>query len=361
LVTKAVNELLIEGQISNCGLRASTGGRRATSFNLNIENHGCIITLAIDQYSLTATAFSLDNKQLFPTCTVVTALKENPDVYDKIIQLLSDTITNLSDKRILGIGITVPGFVDSTHGINTSFPAQSPMYALQNNVQEHFGIQTFIENDSSAIAIAEKNFGLAQDVADSLVINLNWGVGLGIIVQHQLFKGYSGFAGEFSHIPLANENKLCSCGKKGCLEVEASLLSAMGYITQALDDGQPSSLENVYHKQGKLTFENIYDAYQRGDQVTIVALKRIAHMLGKGIATLIHILNPQTIIISGKGAEFGDIILPQIQSSVQEYCIPRLSKGTNIEISEIKNIQLLASVCIAVQQMKWDYHEQKLT
>lgn len=360
LVTRAVNELLSEGWIINSGLRASTGGRRAASFNLNVQKHGCVIALAIDQYSIAITAFNLNNKQLLPVKTVTTHIWEDLDVYDKILKLITDTIHNLSQQEILSIGITMPGFVDSENGLNTSFTSQSPLYTLRQRIEEHFGIQTYLENDSSAIAIAEKNFGQIKEVADALVINLNWGVGLGIIVQHQLFRGHSGFAGEFSHIPLANENKLCSCGKKGCLEVEASLLSVMEYIEQALQTGQRSSLEKVYQRQGKLSFENLYDAYQKGDQVTIIALKKIAHMLGKGIATLIHILNPQTIVISGRGSEFGEVLLPQIQSSIQEYCIPRLSKHTNIQISQIRNIQLLASTCIAVQQMQWITQKQTI-
>lgn len=360
LVTRVINELLAEEQIINSGLRASTGGRRAASFSLNVEKHGYVIALAIDQYSITSTVFRLDNQPLLPAQSINIHLWEDADVYDKILAILTNCIDTLPQQNILSIGITMPGFVDSGKGINTSFSAQSSLYALRERIQTHFGIQTYIENDSSAIAIAEKNFGLIQDVADALVINLNWGVGLGIIVQHQLFRGHSGFAGEFSHIPLANENKLCSCGKKGCLEVEASLLCAMEYIVESLEKDQRSSLEKVYERHKKISFENVYDAYQKGDQVTIISLKKIAHMLGKGIATLIHILNPDTIVVSGRGASFGDILLPQIQSSIQEYCIPRLSKHTNIQISQIRNIQLLASTCIAVQQMQWTTQKQTI-
>lgn len=357
LTTRAVNELTEEGWITNGGLRASTGGRRAAIFNLNLERHGCIIILAIDQHSFTITAFGLDNQPRLPLQTVQAELYESAKVYDQIIEALEHVISELSDQEVLCIGITIPGFVDSADGVNSSFPLSSPMYSLRQNVEDHFGVQTYLENDSSAIAIAEKYFGLTKQVSDSLVVNLNWGVGLGIIVQHKLFKGHSGFAGEFSHIPLANENKLCSCGKKGCLEVEASLASAMERIIYALKDGEESVLAKVYAKYGALTMENLLDAYQRGDQVTIVALKQIAHMLGKGIATLIHILNPQTIVISGRGAQFGEVLLPQIQSSVQEYCIPRLAKNTQIQISEIKNIQLLGTACIAVQQMNWKHQK----
>ena len=358
LITKAINELLDAELVISCGLRASTGGRRAVHFMLNSEKHGCIVVVAMDQYATNITAVNLANQQLLPTKKITTLLWDDPHTYSKIIDSLTTVISEFQKDKILSIGITMPGFVDSKKGINNSFSPQSPLYKLQENIQSHFEIPTYLENDSAGIAIAEKNFGLIKDVADALVVNLNWGVGLGMIVDGKLFQGHSGFAGEFSHIPLANEDKLCSCGKKGCLEVAASLLCAIEYIVEAIQEGQRSSLEKTYLKHKNLTLEDVFEAYLKGDQVTIIAIRKIAYMLGKGIATLIHILNPETIIISGKGAMFGDVLLPQIQSSIQEYCIPRLAKCTTIQISEIKDIQLLASTCIAVQQMHWDINTQ---
>lgn len=358
LVTRAINELLASELVISCGLRPSTGGRRAIHFMLNTEKQECIIAVAIDQHTLSATAFDLNNQQLLPIQTINIHLLEDQDVYPKIVELISSTLAHFSTKQVMSIGITMPGFVDSTSGINSSFSPQSSLYHLRENIQSHFKTPTYLENDSAGIAITEKNFGAIKNTADALVINLNWGVGLGMIVQNRLFKGHSGFAGEFSHIPLANENKLCSCGKKGCIEVEASLLSAIEHIVEAIQEGQRSSLEKTYHKHKNLTLEDVLEAYLKGDQVTIIAIRKIAYMLGKGIATLIHILNPETIVISGKGAMFGDVLLPQIQSSIQEYCIPRLAKCTTIQISEIKDIQLLASTCIAVQQMHWDINTQ---
>lgn len=359
LITKAINELLVAKLVISCGLRASTGGRRAIHFMLNSDKQGCIIAVAMDQYATRISAVDLANQQLLPTKKISSHLLDDPDIYTKIIDTLTTVISEFSTDKILSIGITMPGFVDSKKGINNSFSPQSPLYNLRENIQSHFEIPTYLENDSAAIAIAERNFGLIQDAPDALVVNLNWGVGLGMIVDGKLFKGHSGFAGEFSHIPLASEDKLCSCGKKGCLEVAASLLCAIEYIIDAIQEGQPSSLEATYHQHQNISLEDVYEAYVRGDQVTIIAIRKIAYMLGKGIATLIHILNPETIVISGRGAMFGDVLLPQIQSSIQEYCIPRLAKCTSIQISEIKDIQLLASTCIAVQQMDWDIHTQQ--
>ncbi|WDF68198.1 ROK family transcriptional regulator [Sphingobacterium oryzagri] len=362
LVTRAINELLEGGLVSDIGLRASTGGRRAMNFALNTEVNGCIIAVAIDQYSISIALSDLANRRLFPSESQAIELKNDRGVYAVLLAMLSATLSRVEGLSILAIGITIPGFVNAEKGINNSFAEGSPLFSLREHITEAFGIPTYIENDSSAIAIAEKYFGSARQVDDALVINFNWGVGLGMLIQGKLFRGHSGFAGEFSHIPLGDESKLCSCGKKGCLEVEASLHCAFDDIQASLANGERSHLEEVFSQEKGLQFEQLLIAYELGDQLTIRSIKKIAYMLGKGIATLIHILNPEKIIISGRGAAFGQTLTPQILSSIQEYCIPRLARHTALQVSELTDVQLLASACIAVQQLQWQpQHKLQLT
>lgn len=353
LITKIVNELIVEQKIVIDGLRPSTGGRRATSYMLNVEAHGLIIAVAIDQYFVYVTSFNIINKRITDRLEEAISGLTEEEIYETVNAMIRNTLAQIKDKQVIAIGIAMPGFVDSETGVNNSYNPNSPVHNLRANVENSFNIPTFLENDSTAIAIAEKEFGLAKKSSEALVINLNWGVGLGMIINNRLYKGHSGFAGEFSHIPLANEDKLCSCGKKGCLEVEASLYCVVEEIKNAIQSGERSILETIDLNINNLTFEKIVDAYHTGDQVAIKAIRKIAHMLGKGIATLIHIMNPEKIIISGRGAIFGETLLPQIQSSIQEYCIPRLSKNTTIEISTLKELQLLASTCFAIQQIGW--------
>ena len=355
-ITKSINELAKENSIIENGLRASTGGRRAKSYSLNKEKHGLLIAVAIDQFHTSITAFTTDNQQVIPTQLIETNLNHDTKSFEKINTLILDTLNTLKPSKILAIGITIPGFLNSESGLNNSYATTSPLYNLRDRIKTSTQLPVFIENDSSAIAIVEQNFGKARETENTLVVNLSWGVGLGMIIGNKLFKGSSGYAGEFSHIPLADQNKLCSCGKKGCLEVEASLRYAIEYIHENLAKGERSSLEDDFALNKQITFEQLFQAFEKGDQLAIKAIKKIAYMLGKGLATLIHILNPEKIIISGKGAIFGNILLNEIQSSMQEFCIPKLALQTEIQLSNLYNIQLLSSACIAVQQMKWETH-----
>lgn len=351
-VTKVIQDLVAQKLILENGLNASTGGRRAMVYSLNPEKFGCIIALAIDQHLVSIAVLNLLDNLVRPIEKFDLNLTDAPDAYEKISSKLQEVISSISTQNILGIGITIPGFVDSNTGYNHSYNKDSLIYALRERIEKDYQINTYIENDSTAIAIAEHHYGSAKNCQNALVINLNWGVGLGMIIENQLFRGHSGVAGEFSHIPLADESKLCSCGKKGCLEVEASLLCAMDYIKEAVLSGERSSLETSVKNKKPLSINEMLLATQNGDQVTIKAFKRIAKMLGKGIATLIHIMNPEKVIISGNGSDFGTILLPEIQSAVQEFCIPRLAQHTAISISNLKNVQILASAAITIKQIK---------
>ncbi|MCA5006707.1 ROK family protein [Sphingobacterium bovistauri] len=353
IITKAIQNLLSEEIIISNGLRASTGGRRAAAYSINKDKIGNILTISINRYSITIALYNVLNQPISEHCELKLKDLDDQAIYDQVIQITKKIISTYNKLPIFAVGITTPGFVDFHTGVNNSQKKHSPLYNLAEKIQKELNINTYIENDSSGIAIAEKHFGHVKNTNHALVINLTWGVGLGIIVDNQLFRGFNGYAGEFSHIPLADENKLCSCGKKGCLEVEASLESAIEYIKERLNYGEVSLLApHINNDDRSQFFEALIQAYKLGDQLTIHAIKKMGFMLGKGIATLIHILNPEKVIISGIGGVFGDILLPEIQSSIHIYCIPRLSKRTTIEISDLDNIQLIASASIAMMQTK---------
>lgn len=346
-ITNAVNKLLQLNLIEQDGLAPSTGGRRAAQFVPNESQLPLIISVAIDQFYTSVAV--VDFKNQFKTAINTKGIDiKIEDAYSKIVELIKITIKEIDTYNVYGIGITIPGFVDSKTGKNNSYSNNSPFYDLKTNIQKEFNLPTFVENDSSAIAIAEHTFGIAKNIEDVMVVNLNWGVGLGMILDNELYRGHSGFAGEFSHIPLSDSNKLCSCGKKGCLEVEASLMAAVESATDALKSGEGSSLQKFFETQNYITGDQLLNAANQGDQLAMEAINRIGYMLGKGIATLIHIINPQMVVISGRGSKAKSVLLPKIQSAVLEFSIHRLSKNTSIEFSNTENIQLLSSTCICI-------------
>ncbi|MNG72589.1 N-acetylglucosamine repressor [compost metagenome] len=342
-------QYLLEKKIITCeGLAPSTGGRRATNYSLNGRDLPLILAITIDQYSFTITLLDLSNNIIKESSQETINLQLDSNLHVRILERIDHYLADQLAARILIVGITMPGFVNSAKGINTSYCEQHPLFNIRDIIQQHLKRPAYIENDSAAIAIAEHNFGKAKDTENALVINLNWGVGMGMILKNELFRGSVGFAGEFSHIPLSDQNKLCSCGKKGCLEVEASLLAAIECASLKLDAGEVSILGKLYQRERKITIAQLMEAAIDGDQLAINSFSRIGYMLGKGIATLIHIVNPEKVIISGHGARIGQILLPQIQAAVVEFSINRLSKHTRIEISSLLNVQLMGTASIAI-------------
>lgn len=162
LITKTVNELISEQKVVVNGLRPSTGGRRATNYMLNVEAHGLIIAIAIDQYFVYVTSFNIINKRITARLEAAISGQTDGETYETIIALVRNTLSQIEDKQILAIGITMPGFVDTETGVNNSYSPSSPLHNLRANVENRFTIPTFLENDSTAIAIAEKEFGLAK-------------------------------------------------------------------------------------------------------------------------------------------------------------------------------------------------------
>lgn len=359
-ITSSVNKLVAEKIVLPDGLAPSTGGRRATNFALNANNLPLLLCVAMDQYYTSVVVMDFDNKTKSSIETEFIPLQQE-NAYELLCSLIAKTLKQIANARVYAIGLTVPGFVDSVTGVNNSFPSTSPLFAIQENLQQEFKLPVFVENDSTAIAIAEHNFGKGKDEKNVMVVNLNWGVGLGMIIDNDLYRGHSGYAGEFSHIPLSNLSKLCSCGKRGCLEVEASLIAARENAKEMLEAGEESQLQATFSKNGYITGDQLLEAGNAGDPLAIKALRRIGYMLGKGIATLIHIINPAMVVISGRGAKAKHVLLPEIQRSLLEFSIPRLSANTKIEFSATEHIQLLGTACVAVANADKNFLKQQLT
>lgn len=350
-ITKVVNHLVDQGIISEQGFAESTGGRRPIQYAIHPQSTYCMLTISCDQYYTSIVISNLSQQLLFEKRDIAISLDKQGSADTLLTELdLVWKDSGIQMNTVFGIGISMPGFVNAEMGINESFSKDNPLYAIRDTIEQKYHIPTTIENDSRCIALAEKELGLGKGVCNSLVVNLNWGVGLGIIINNQIFKGEAGFAGEFSHIPLSDNNTLCSCGKRGCLEVEASLNAAIRNTENDIENNE-YSIYSTFIKSNPNKLEALIESANVGDQIAINNLGKIGYMLGKGLATLIHILNPSQIIISGRGAEIGRILQPQIQIALNEFCIPEIAKTTTVQMSTLnKNTQIKGTTALVVEK-----------
>jgi len=335
LTTKILNELIEEGYVIETGFAQSTGGRRPLMFTLQPDVM-YIVSVAMDQFVTRIALLDMHNKNVTPIEKFELNLYQNKNALNVLTEKINQFIQKLEvDKeKIAGVGIAMPGFVDVKKGINYSL-LPSDNKSIPEHICQKINIPVFIDNDSSLIALAELRFGAVGKRKDAMVVNIGWGVGLGMIIDGKMFRGHNGFAGEFSHIPLFTNDKLCSCGKKGCLETETSLMVITEKAKKGLQDGRVSMLQQLPMDDLEQASDAILSAASAGDQFAVELLSDAGYKLGKGIAILIHIFNPETIILSGRGAAAGKIWQAPIQQSINEHCIPRIAANTTIELSTL--------------------------
>jgi predicted NBD/HSP70 family sugar kinase len=333
-IAKAINELIKEGFVVEQGYAPSSGGRRPLMYAIN-ANAMFIIAVAMDQLSARIQLVDLHNNPVAEMAAVELKLYNNENALPELITRLNDYVdkSGIPKNKIAGIGIGMPGFINAIEGINYTY-LDAGGISLSEYITKATSINTYIDNDSSLIALAEQKFGIARSQQEVMVINLGWGIGLGMIIDGKIFRGYNGFAGELSHIPLSENGALCTCGKRGCLEAEASMLVVAQKAEEGIKQGRVTSLK-PHNGQSKLMGDSLMDAANQGDQFALELLSDSGYKIGKALAILIHIMNPAKIVLSGRGAKVGKILLAPIQQALHKYCIPRLSSGTELLISSL--------------------------
>ena len=356
LVTKVVQHLVAEGYIVEQGLGPSTGGRRASLFLLNGAKEKFIVSVAMDQFITRMMICDLTNTRRSEITTIELPLKDNPEATDQLTAFIAQELEHagIPKDQLLGIGIGIPGFVNAESGISHSYLETKDGSPLAHYLSKRLGLPVYLDNDSSLIALAEMRYGAAVGKRNVMVANIGWGTGLGMIVEGKLYRGSSGYAGEFSHIPLSKSENLCSCGKRGCLEVETSLSVMTDRAKKAIDSGAATSMRKLAEDKTKNIEQVFLQAAKEHDPLAVSILSEAAFMMGKGLATLIHIMNPECIVLSGRAAVAGKVLLPPIQQALNEFCIPRIANQTTIIQSELaENAELLAAASLVMEHAEF--------
>lgn len=352
LITSIVSGLKEQQLILNNQFAPSTGGRRAHEYQLNKDCNKYMVAVAIDQVVSQIALFNLQNEIIRGPVEQPINLTSTTESLHQLIAFVKEYLRGLEIpyENLLGVGMAMPGFVNADKGVNQTYYGLGNIN-LAHYISEKIELPVFIDNDSSAVALAELNFGVAKGMEDVMVVNVGWGIGLGMVVNGKLFRGHNGFAGEFSHIPLADSNGLCSCGKRGCLEVDASLLTLTRKAQEEMQNGFASKMSQMLAEDKSISGEVILKAANMGDQLAINLLSKSGFLIGKGIATLIHIMNPQGVVISGRGAIASKILMAPIQQAVNEFSIPMLAEQCVILSSKLnKDAELLGAATLVIEK-----------
>jgi predicted NBD/HSP70 family sugar kinase len=265
-ITALVDELVEEKWISETGFAISRQGRRPAIYGVN-PNKNYVLVLDINTHDTRIAVLNLKNEIVFSQVSDL-QLKNNPSFLETLFQLVDNIIEQKVSKGtdIIALGVSIPGLVNKKTGINYTYKSlNSQDVSLGKLIENHYNLPTFVINDSKATAFGEYHFGLAKGKSHVLSVNVDWGIGLGIVINGEIFDGASGFAGELGHIQVNPDGVLCNCGKVGCLDTITSASSLLKNIKDGLRNGHVSKLGEYKDSLENINLEMVIDAAQKGD------------------------------------------------------------------------------------------------
>jgi N-acetylglucosamine repressor len=339
LSTPKINSLLVElieeDIVQELGRGNSSGGRRPNMYGL-VKDGFYVVGVTININRTIISIFNSNNEEISGPHYFPIKMQSDVTIFNKVKEKLNEVVknANIPQEKILVAGIEIPGLINQAEGINkTYFPHVTNLFEELKSI---FGIPVYFNHDSKVRAFAEQHFGLAQNKKNVLLLQADWGLGLGIIIGGKLYSGKSGYSGEFGHLPIVDNGVLCSCGKQGCLETIVSATAIARMAKEGIENGNSSLIKDLVNNDlSKIEISIVIQAANSGDQFAISIFSEVGRWLGRGIAYLLQIFNPELIIIGGRVAEASQFILAPIQQAIHTYSNRDISNNTEIKFSEL--------------------------
>jgi glucokinase-like ROK family protein len=334
-VSSLVAELLTTGLAREIGQASSAGGRPAVLLELNPEA-GCVIgaELGVGYIKIILTDF---RAAVLWRQEIALTSGEGPDsALAKLIDLVREAalIADQAGRQIFGLGLGVPGLLDIHSGM-LLFGQNLGWHnvPIRSRLAEVFPFSIFVDNDAKASAIGEHYFGVAQHVDNFVYVTANIGLGVGIWLDGQVYRGATGFAGEVGHTTFMPDGPLCNCGNRGCWEMFASQRALIERLRSAVIAGRVTSLPASNGSLGDVTMPMIVEAARAGDALVLETLEEVGGYLGLVIANLINTFNPNMVVFGGALSLADEYLLPPIRRVVEERAIRWAREATPIVVA----------------------------
>ena len=205
-------------------------------------------------------------------------------------------------------------------------------------LSQRFKKPVHIEHDLEAMAFGERWFGAAKEVDNALCVNFGWGLGLGIIIDGEVYYGENGYAGEFGHIQVVKNGELCYCGKKGCLETVASGSAITRIARERISKDASTIMTKDQHLRiDQVDTEAVLRAASLGDEFSIEILEEAGNHLGAGIGVLINLLNPALVVLGGGVSTSTPYVLEAVRASALKHSMVKLNRDVKFTISSLGN------------------------
>lgn len=334
--TKLIGELMDEGFMIDLGKSGTSGGRRPSIYGLNPEA-GYFIGVHLRNSHASVAITNFKGGLISFQDDIPFKMEANERAVHSIADNIREYLnrTGVDWNRIMGLGISIPGRVNPATGYSNLFSFDENR-TIPQILEEDLNIHVVMENDSRAMTYGEY-LGGSHKEKNMLFVNVSWGLGMGLILNGKLYYGHSGYSGEFGHFPLLDNSQMCRCGKVGCLETGASGSALVRMIGEKLSAGRTSSLGAKYKADGKVNLNDIFHAIQSEDTLAIETVEKIGTNLGKGLAGLINIFNPELVVIGGKLAvAAGDYLMLPIRTAIRRHVLNIAFQDTSIKLTQLK-------------------------
>jgi predicted NBD/HSP70 family sugar kinase len=287
LITQITKDLLAQGLLTELELSPSRGGRPARLLGLAVDAGGALgVKVATDH--ITLVECQIDGTVLRSATEPFDATSS--DALEDLVALIRVFIADSARTSLLGIGVATPGNVkEQSVGTVESTQMGWSQVQLGTRLRQEFDLPVLVDNNVNALATAEILFGQAKGHDDALVVTIGTGIGAGIIADSMVLRGRNGIAGEIGHLPTLEDGPLCQCGARGCLE---ALIGEQALVDQARKQGVLTAREGI---------DALRDRADSGDAGAQGVFAGAGHILGRALAGVVNLLDPEVLIISGEG------------------------------------------------------------
>ncbi len=333
-IIKLINELIADDLVAEEGKKETENGRRPTLYSLNI-NRFFAMGVEILFKRVSVSVVRLDQKVVYQKQDKSFRLEDTHVCLDQVQAIIQAALKecNITREHLLGIGIGITGRVNTNTGISYNYFTFTDK-PLAGHLSERLGKSVYIDNDTHIMGLAEQVFGQAREARHALVLNVSRGLGMTIIANKKIITGGMGFAGEFGHMQMNSSNKLCICGKRGCLGMEVSGFALEENFKEALKRGE-ISLASQGKSPEEIRYDDILEAANAGDALSIYLIQEMGGLLGSALGNIVNLLNPELIIIGGKFAQVGYVFSDSIKTGMNQTALTAPLRFLTIKTSKL--------------------------
>ncbi|MEV0649610.1 ROK family transcriptional regulator [Phytomonospora sp. NPDC050363] len=330
-----LNRLLAAEQITEAGPAKSRGGRRSTLVELNPRLRFAAIDLGATSLDIEITNGRLE---AVAAHTEAADLRQGPKtVLARIGELLAKAKADGVYEHLDGVGLGVPGPVSFRDGVPVSPPIMPGWdgYPVRELLAREHGCPAVVDNDVNIMALGERHAGVADSVDDMFFVKLGTGIGCGIIIGGDVYRGIDGCAGDIGHIQVVAHGPTCRCGNVGCLEALFGGAALATAATAAARSGNSPALAERLAAQGTVTARDVADGAAHGDTACVQLIREGGRLVGTVLAGLVSFANPSMIVIGGGMAQLGHSLLAEIRSVVYRRSLPLATGNLPVVLSEL--------------------------